>query len=235
MSIECRRENRQSLQGSVGGGGHHPSGMDHEWEDLEWEDQSHSHSHSESDPHVDGYFDAFDYDETTCPIDDECVVVSSKPPKATRRSVRFQTEDQVCMVESLVSSATDIWYTPQEFTQTTRELQVLIQRARRHNYRLVKESTTGSGTTITTTVAGDDDCSNDNDDYDMRGLEDIASIEANRNRARRMKAVVQGVLEEQALHQKDPVSISRRSLRVSREAQELALRRARCDARQARL
>lgn len=234
LSIEYRREHRQRLY-------HQPSDeLDKTviCSSIDWEKVEYDNEH-ESDPHVDGYFEGFEFEDNSSnreDDDDDCVVVSLTKPQRQSR-VRFE-EDPVREVQVIdvdpFTRPEDIWYTSQEFAQATRDLQLLVQKAREHHLVTpTGELAMDPSETSTSSSSGDEDDKNSNDNDDdflfLRGLEDVASPEAYRRRYQRTKAVRVGVLAHQR-RQTNAEVLGRRSSEASREAQALAHRRASWDA-----
>jgi hypothetical protein len=142
---------------------------------------------------------------------------SGSPPKRQRRRQRrVQFEEQ--LVSSIVVTEGNpappdvIWYSPKEFQATTKALQVMIREARRRNVGLFRSP----------------------NDHQFRGLEDLLSTQATLNRRKRLRSVLEVVLEEQArqtsVKQKDPILLGKQVTQVSQSSLKQALMRGSLDA-----
>lgn len=168
------------------------------------------------DPHIDGYQISLEYEESNTP-EKECLV----GPYPTRKSVRFDHQIVTDVVFVELPPSGDVWYSPNEFADITADLQSRVQEALH--------------------LHDNDDHNNGNNDClyntcqseDLLGLEDLISPEAFRSREHRIQTVKQSVLQEQRRQQlsnstttKDPIKLSLLSMEVSKDAQDLAQRRA---------
>jgi hypothetical protein len=151
---------------------------------------------------------------------------SLPPPSSPKKSVRF---DEV-IFRNLVHSQeevdpTEIWYSSQDFQRGAKEIQVLVQQVWKRQQELLK-----SGIKIQRTNGSPPH-------PELRGVEDLASPHSFRCRKMRMNQVIKGVLQEQkrqiSLGQRNPLLLSVRCREVSTISQQLAIQRARWDAKEA--
>lgn len=213
-SIESRRHSRESLLACQ----EEQSASSLPTEVTDW---SHLGSGSDisynNDPHIDGYYDAVDYDENDGPMRDDGFYRPSSRSSLNGKSVRFHTQliSSVILLETDEVDQEDIWYSSHDFSKNTRGIQQLVREAR----RLGIEETRFEDTFLSP---------------DLRGLEDVACVEALLQRQQRMSRVIQGVLKEQRRQKleriQDPLKLSMESSLISKDSQAIAIRRASRDA-----
>mmetsp|Transcript_22577 Transcript_22577/g.64107 ORF Transcript_22577/g.64107 Transcript_22577/m.64107 type:complete len:255 (+) Transcript_22577:113-877(+) len=151
----------------------------------------------------------------------------SVPVGSTKKSVRF---DEV-ILRNLVRfqeevDPKEIWYSSQDFRNEAKEIQVLVQQVRQRQQELLK-----SGIKMQF-------CANGSPPHpELRGVEELVCPQTFRCRKMRVTQVIKGVLQEQKRQQsqqiRNPLLLSVRCREFSIIAQQLAIQRARYDAKEA--
>jgi hypothetical protein len=236
-SVETRRDSRSSLQhhnNNDGGDGEMTDLVHH----LNWD------TCFGSDPHVDNFYQ----DENSRPINHRRSSSEQEEwcesPSRQRKQVRFGRKlvsSMVVIKEDEEGSVDALWYSRQEFAKATTELREIVLTARRSQGPQEQQQEPSS--------------EDDPDPALLRGLEDVVSAQALRDRQARLAAVVQGVLQEQARQKEqtfksksykpsssasksscsstvvvDLESLSKQSELASKSSRDKALRRASLDA-----
>lgn len=161
-------------------------------------------------------------------LQDRQAAVVSPPPSNNKKFVRF--EDVV--LRNLVHSDHDevdpseLWYNKQDFQEGAKEIQDLVIQVRRRQQVLLK-----SGIKYQNQGGGPPH-------PELRGVEDLASPQTFRCRKVRTTQVIKGVLQEQKRQQSqnlpsNPLLLAVRCREFSTIAQQLAIQRARWDAKDA--
>eukprot|EP00980_Cylindrotheca_fusiformis_P030855 scaffold25524_cov117-Cylindrotheca_fusiformis.AAC.1 len=110
---------------------------------------------------------------------------------ALKRKVRFHCNGRPSSSMEALSNhareAREIWYTCQELKQCHREIVAIVKQKQRESSKLSPSSaaTIGGGSLVVASTS-------------LRGIEDLLSKAANRERRKRKRAVVDNVLQEQA-------------------------------------
>lgn len=201
-----------------------------------------------SDPHVDNFYQ----DENSRPTNHRRSSSEQEEwcesPSRQRKQVRFDRKlisSMVVIKEDEKGPVDALWYSRQEFAKATTELQEIVLNARRSQGPQEQQQEQKQQPSS----------ENDPDPALLRGLEDVVSAQALRERQARLAAVVQGVLQEQARQKQqtfksksykpsssasssicsskvvvDLESLSKQSELASKSSRDKALRRASLDA-----